>query len=446
MNLWSVALSLFFLLSVSFTASAFDLSGQSRTYLQSRQDVDGTRYMPLYEYLSFRTDSASANTVSFSFGGWYRYDLRDEAFGKKSAGDLQYAYVTIRKEKGNTMLNLGRLVVNEGVASEQIDGGYARTDLKGGLTIAAYGGSPVETAGDTRSGDSVYGGRVSQGVTGLYTLGVSYLQEKNDGKDVRKEEGIDLWLKPFGKMDILGRSTYNALSKAWMQHQYNVLFGPFGNLRLSAEASRVYYKEYFTVSTLSAFDFPNIDPNETVTTLGGSADYAFTTSVSAGVDFKNYDYAVAGTTAKYYGARLAYASGGGGAGLAVHRMDGPTDRLQYDEQRLYGVKKISKIDLTLDLMHVGYQQAINGVNNAYTTSGAVGYALSSKARIVADIEYGKNPDFDRDVRSMLTFVYTFDAKLGGTDAKTRTAGAGKPAVGTHCQEGGTNPVPCEKKK
>jgi len=57
-----------------------------------RQDVDGTRYLPLYEYLNFSVGDASNDAVSFHAGGWYRYDLRNESFGTKSTGDLQYAY------------------------------------------------------------------------------------------------------------------------------------------------------------------------------------------------------------------------------------------------------------------------------------------------------------------------------------------------------------------
>jgi hypothetical protein len=159
-----IAASLSLLFSLPFTASAVDLSGQSRTYLQSGQSADGTRYLPLYEYLNFKAGNAGSDAVSFHFGGWYRYDLQNEEFGTRATGDLQYAYVTLKKNTGNSALSFGRLWVNEGVASAQIDGAYARTDLKGGFNIAAFGGNPVETAGDTRSGDSVYGGRVSQGM------------------------------------------------------------------------------------------------------------------------------------------------------------------------------------------------------------------------------------------------------------------------------------------
>jgi putative NIF3 family GTP cyclohydrolase 1 type 2 len=89
-------------------------------------------------------------------------------------------------------------------------------------------------------------------------------------------------------------------------------------------------------------------------------------------------------------------------------------------------KTIAKADVTIDLLHVGYDQAINGVNDAYTAVAAAGYALTPKARIVADVDYSKNPEFNKDVRGMLTFVYDFDGKLGGAAKATPSTSAAKP--------------------
>ena len=427
-----IAASLSLLVSLPFTASALDLSGQSRTYFQSGQSTDGTRYLPLYEYLSFSAGKAGSDAATFHFGGWYRYDLQNEEFGTRSTGDLQYAYVTLKKSTGNSALSFGRLWVNEGVAASQLDGAYARTDLKGGITIAAYGGSPVETDGDTRSGDSVYGGRVSQGSPGIYTLGVSYLKEKNDGKDFRKEEGLDLWIRPLSKLEIMGTSSYNAESKNWMQHQYHAAVGPFAWFRLNLDYSKTWYKEYFAaVNTtqsmlISAFSFTNIDENETVTMAGGSIAITIGGPVTVIADYRNYDYQTVNDSATYAGGSVVYTSTGFGAGVALHRMNGPSDDLRYGDQRVYLFKKIAKGDMTLDFVHVSYDQSVNGVSDAYTGTAAAGYTFSPKARIVADMEYVTNPEVIREVRGMLTFVYNFDARLGGAAKSTPSTGTAKP--------------------
>jgi hypothetical protein len=130
-------------------------------------------------------------------------------------------------------------------------------------------------------------------------------------------------------------------------------------------------------------------------------------------------------TAAYLGGSVAYAGKGMGAGAGLHRMDGPTVDLQYDEQRVYVFMKTSKVDVTLDAMHIAYDQAINNETDAWNVSAALGYAFTPKFRVVADAEYATNPDFNSDVRGMLSILYSFDFPLGtrsqpGTSPKTGT--------------------------
>lgn len=410
----AIAPVLILLLSAS-GAFALDVTGQSRTYVQSRQTVDSTNLLPLFEYLDFEAGSSGGKNVTFHFGGWYRYNLQNESFGgTKQSGDLQYAYLSYRGEKSNAFMNLGRVVVNQGVASEQLDGASVGTDLKWGFGIAAFGGIPVETDVDTRSGDSVYGGRLSQGRDGLYRIGVSYLVEKNDSQDFRKEEGVDLWYRPFDKVELLGSTLYNALTSACAQRTAYLTLGPFKNLTLRTQYMNTSYKDYFTSATMNAFQLVSggtgtgiIDLNEKLALVGEEASLSFgKTNVS--VDYKKYEYDIAGS-ANYYGAKLAYAGAqNNGSGLAYHRMKGETKDLQYSEYRLYTYRKIRKLDVTADALMVNYDTEINGVKNAYSVALAGGYALSPKTTVGADVEYAKNPYYDKDVRAFLKLVYNFD--------------------------------------
>jgi hypothetical protein len=397
-------------LSVSSAALAIDITGQSRTYLQSRESVDSTKFLPLYEYLDFRADDIGTKAVSFHVGGWYRHDLESESYGTRSTGDLQYAYLMLKHDKGNAFLHLGRVAVHQGVASAMVDGAAAGADLDWGFGLSAFGGVPVETAFDTRKGDSIYGGRISQGREGLYRIGVSHLLERNNSTDVRKEEGIDLWFRPFNAVELLGSTQYNALTSATARNAYYLTLAPFKVLSLRTEFTEISYKDYFTSTNLSVFQFQPggpVDPNEKLKTVGEEAALVIG-SVSASVDYKKYTYRIAGS-ADYYGARLTYAGmRHAGAGLSFHRMDGNTDALRYDESRIYGRINFNQADLTADLLAVTYDAKINGVKNAYSASLAAGYDLTAKARLGADIEYAKNPYFDRDIRGMVKFVYNFD--------------------------------------
>ena len=386
----------------------------------SRETVDSTKLMPLTEYLNFKVDNSDKDSVSFNFGGWYRYDLRDESTNGRYNDDLQYAYISIKKRSGNTVLDLGRVLVHEGIASEQVDGIHARTDLKGGFTVAAFGGSPVETISDTRRGDSIAGGRIAQGLPGYYIIGISHLDEKNNSSSFRREEGVDIWLRPLTKLEVQGTSSYNAIERGWMQHSYYMTVGPFGDLRLNSEFSKIDYKQFFSSLTVSAFTFPNIDPNETITTAGGSIDYAITRQLTAIADYKNFHYSIAGQ-ANYYGGKMAFAGESFGMGVSGHRMDGATAALQYDELGIYVSQKISRADVSLQLIHLAYKQEINGVKHADNASAAAGYAITPKARLVVDVTYATDSDFKRDVRGMATFVYSFEAHLDSGNKNTPSA-------------------------
>jgi len=403
-------------LFIATTASAADLNGTTRTYLTTRELTDGTRLTRLYEYLDVRTDSGGNDIISFNAGGWYRVDLQSENAATTDTGDLQYAYLTLRKRSANAHLNVGRVIVHEGVASSQLDGAYARTDLRGGFSVAAFGGAPVETVADTRSGDSVYGGRVAHGIPGIYAVGASYLHEKNDSRDYRKEEGVDVWIMPVRKLQIMGVSAYNAESRNWMQHQYTATLGPFAWFRLNLDASKTWYGEYFGSATLSAFTFPQIDPNEIVTAAGGSAVFAVGKPVTLTADFRTYDYQVQTGSATYAGGGIAYRGDSLSVGASAHRMNGPDAERRYDEQRAYVQMKVARADMTVDVVHVGFDQPINGEPDAWSGSAALGYSVTPRLRFVADGEYAKNPDFNRDVRGLVSMVYRFDVPLGGRPA------------------------------
>lgn len=411
---------------LSTSAPAAEVSGRSRTYILSREAIDKSDIMPFFEFLDFRAEDVGMKNVSFHFGGWLRYDLRDDSVpGKDKNSDLQYAYLRIRGDRADAALDLGRVLVNEGVASEQVDGAYARTALLGGFTVAAFGGTPVETAFDDRGGDSVYGGRISHGAGGIYRLGLSYLKEENGreldngkevSKDFRQEGGVDLWLKPFDTMEVLGNAFYNSITDNWMFQTAYVTIGPFAGVRLTGQAMKVLYKDYFTSSTTSAFLFDPaiINPAIEMTTGGGEVSYTIA-GVTVSGDYKKYSYRSTDPAvpepgdADYFGGRVSYsASGKGSAGIAYHRMDGTTSQLQYDEYRVSVSRKFGAFDMTADYFNVRYDVEINGVRNAYTAVLAGGWTITDAMRLAADVEYGHNPFYDKEVRGLVKLVYNFD--------------------------------------
>ncbi|NOY52014.1 MAG: hypothetical protein GXP58_00115 [Deltaproteobacteria bacterium] len=394
---------------------AVDMTGSSRTYFQGRESYDGDTYLPLFEYLDFSLNDFAKDEYSFHFGGWARRDLNNQkSFDERNANlDLQYAYVDLHRDTANTVVDFGRVPVYEGVASESVDGLYARSDFLHGFGAAAYGGVPVETDFDTRSSDRIFGARVYRRQPGLYQVGISYLKERNNGSDFRTEEGLDLHVHPMEKVEVFGRSTYNGETTGWMEHSYTVTYVPLDELRLIGEFDDVDYKNYFAdvdTHTTGVFDMGLgvLDPDEKMLELGLRGEYTLRDDLVLTALLRNYNYSVT-DNANYYGAGLTWQSEDEmGGGCSLYRMDGQSDARRYYEFRVYAFKKYDKADVTLDLFNVHYDASINGDSNAFSFSVVGGYALGENSRVSANIEYGDNPTYSTDLRLFVKYIHNFD--------------------------------------
>ena len=427
---WVVLAASSVMLSKPVMAAEYTVVGDSNTYLRMKTTVDKNDLYPLYEYLRFSVSVAEkdGSATSLHLGAWGRADLGDKSTNDRVDGDLQYGFISYQGAKNNLVLNAGRQFVTEGVATERIDGLYVRNDLAAGFAAAAFIGSPVVTdpIGRLSGGEFIYGGRLSQGKPGLYSVGLSALKSngENDSRD-REEQGLDLWVHPLQQLDITGRSSYNSITSGWMEHAYTISVAPLDTLTISADLSRVNYEDYFFNVTTSAFSLINgtsgiISPDEELTTAGIAAAWSPTKNVTVAADYKNYSYDLAGD-ADYFGGRVAFVLPDSlSAGLSVHRMEGATDRLRYSEYRLYALKKLGAVDLAADLFNVSYDKSINGVKDSFALTGSAGYRFNEKLRVWADLEYSQSPDFDNELRGLVKVAYAFDMKRsegGGNSEK-----------------------------
>jgi len=394
--------------AASFASS---ISGDSRTYLRVIETGTDKTLIPLYEYLDLSVQQIGTEEVTFHFGGWLRQDLADESFNKRRFNsDLQYAYFSYKRKSDNLILNIGRVFVSEGVALEPIDGIYAASDLAAGFGISAYGGIPVETDFDERNSDSIYGGRLSHELPGIYRIGASYLKEDNDGKDFREEAGFDIWLYPVKKVQLMGWSNYNSITSDWMDHSYYLTLGPVYRITLNGEVSWISYKDYFTSINTSALQLQPggyLNPDEKVLATGGSASVDLTETVTFSVLYKNFDYDIAGS-AQLAGWRItAVPNDELNFGASWERMNGDTDRLKYSQIRVYAQKKLGKTDLVLDIINTSYKEKISGKDNAFVMTIGAGYELTETSSIAADFDYSKNPDYDEQGKLFLKYLYRF---------------------------------------
>lgn len=403
----------------------YSFSGESNTIFRMRTTIDKKNLFPAYEYLRLNmTDNRSDGSgVSFTLGAWGRADLADKTNANSSDGDLQYAYLTYRAAKNNTVATVGRQFISEGVAAERIDGLYLRSDLVYGLGASAFFGNSVITEPSIQGGTVVYGTRLSQSDKKYYTVGLSALKsEHEDSSRYREEEGLDLWLRPHQQVDVTGRSTYNSITNGWMENSYALTYSPLSTLRFGADFAKINFKDYLAGVTTTALSLTNPvwKLNEKQTAVGTGVTYTAIKNLTIAADYKFYSYDQSGD-ASYFGGKLVYSLPENlSAGCGFHRMDGETDRLRYVETRVFAAKKLGHADLTIDAININYDKDINGIRNSYAITGAAGYEINRKLKVGADLEYSRNPDFDNEVRALLKATYTFDTKAaaeGGTKSE-----------------------------
>lgn len=422
---WVVLAASSVMLASPVLAAEYSVSGDSNTYLRMKTTVGKNDLYPLYEYLRLSVSMAEkdGSATSLHLGAWGRGDLGDKSGQDRVDGDLQYGYLSYQGAKNNLTLNAGRQFVTEGVATERIDGLYVRSDLAAGFAGSAFVGAPVVTdeIANLKGTDTIYGGRLSQGKPGLYTVGVSALRSEGDGPRDREEQGIDFWVHPLKQVDITGRSNYSTITSGWMEHAYTVSVAPMDILTVSADLSHINYKDYFYNTTTSAFTLVGggiMDPEEKLTAAGLSAAVTPVKNVTVAAEYRNYSYDKAGD-ANYGGARVAYALPDSlSAGCSLHRMQGENSRLRYTDFRLYALKQLGKVDVAADLFNVSYDNSINGVKNSVALTGSAGYRFNEKLRVWADLEYSKSPDFDNELKGLLKVAYAFDMKRSEGGAKS----------------------------
>ncbi|MEI7815739.1 MAG: hypothetical protein WCI45_00985 [Desulfuromonadales bacterium] len=429
-----LALASSLLWSIPAMASDYTFSGESNTIFRARKTIDNKSIMPAYEYLRLSmTDNLSDGSgVSFYLGAWGRADLADKSGSNNPEGDLQYAYLTYRAPKNNTVGTIGRQFISEGVAAERIDGLSLRSDFDYGFGASAFFGNSVNTEplSDPKyqGGTIIYGARVSQTNKKYYTVGLSALKSERpeNGSYYREEEGLDLWLRPFDQVDITGRSTYNSTTNGWMENSYALSYAALPTLRFGADFAHINFKDYLagvTTSALSIYN-PLINPssnnNEKQNAVGTSVSYTGIKNLTVAADYKFYSYMQSGD-ASYFGGKASYALPESFVvGGALHRMEGYIERLRYVEMRGFASKKMGHADLTIDAININYDKAVNGIRNSYALTGAAGYEVNRKLKVGADIEVSRNPDFNSEVRGLLKATYTFDTKLvaeGGTKSE-----------------------------
>ena len=396
-------------------AAAMDVSFESRTYVPARGIDGGDTHLLFYEYLALDAGNLGVPGLYVSAGGWGRVDLADETFGEETNGDLQYGYIGWRGPKSNLEARLGRIDFTGGVARNEVfDGALFGTDLPAGFDLTLFGGVPAAADEDGRSGDTLYGGRLSLGREGLYRLGGSYLKEENDSEDAREQAGADVFFAPVALVRLGGSSIYDLRDDGWAQHDYRLDLGPFVKVvQLAATWRSTDYRHYFQAVRNSAFE--EVSAEEQLDRIGGQVRIGLGRGLSLTGEYVSYAYDVA-ESAQAYGGSLDWAGSGYSAGAGYLQMHGDAAEDRYEQLRAYASAPIGRFSLAAGVEHLAYEEEINGEDSATTGTLALGYAASKALEFSASAEYGVTPSMEEEAAFLLALTWRYDAatKKGGT--------------------------------
>jgi hypothetical protein len=397
-------------------AAATDISLESRTFIPARGTDGESTHALVYEYLSLDARGLLQPGLYLRVGGWGRVDLADETYGRKSNGELQYAYLGWRAPVLNAEVRAGRLSVTSGVARhEVVDGLLFGSDLPAGFDVTLYGGIPTEVGEESRSKDLLYGARVSQGRAGLYRIGASYLKEENGGDVAREEAGADLFFAPHRLVELTGTSLYNLADEAWARHEYRLVLGPFAKtVRLTASWAATDYAAYFKEPMNRALIPIEDDEHDRI---GGEIEFFFGPSFTLALEYFGVHEPKEGEhDGDMYGARLDWSGSTTAAGAGYRLVRGESIDHRYQEISAHASRSFGALRVALGAEYVKYEEKINGEN--YGTSGTLGvsYAASGSLELSASAGYGQTPEYDREIKGLLAVLWRYDAsmKKGGT--------------------------------
>ncbi len=401
---------------------AEEVSLSSRTYLlYFERDVTGgptERFTPVYEYLSADVRGLGGTPFSFHFYGWGRQDLQDASGSGKTSGDLGSAFFQYIHPSGNTEGRLGRFFLTEGGASETMDGVFLKSRTEVGLGASIFGGVPVERSiTSTGAGDSIYGGRLFFVHPGHAEVGVSFLLEKGEFQgDDRKEIAGDVWLRPPGPVEMIGRAAYNEATGGLSSQRYVVRLMPIAAVDLALGYETYTYKRFFQTTLNPAFLPPAIDNGDKVRIVSARLDWEAVKNLTIEAGVKNIHHAASDpgdANRLEAGIRYAYNDRKDAGGLSMALVTADRDENAYREYRGFATFSPGKWRFALDALTQRYKQAINGTSRAYHVVGSAGFRLLEFLQLSGDMTYTQSPRFREDYAVLVKASLLFETVTGG---------------------------------
>lgn len=389
-----------------------------RVFQRDTTDKQDASVVPGYEYLQVDAGHLDDYGLSFHLYGWGRADFaNNDYYEDQSDGELLYGYLEYRLQANRFNARLGRQYVFEGVANEAIDGLRVSSELGEYFALSLYGGQPVGLASEQgRSGDSIYGGRLSHHLGTHYEVGVSYKKSENDSDTAADMLGVDLSLFLPANLSLFGYSKYNNETDDWAEHSYELRI-PVGSVLLKPSYQHFSYQDYFDTGANAVNPFRGLAHfDEELTAYGVDALWTLDASWTLGGKVKLFEYDQL-DSAQLYSVLATWQDDeeqtrvGGEVGRSVAS---DTAGNEYTLVRLYGYCEAmagrSWIDFfSGDLLVSFYDESIYGEDSSLFVSLATGKRFMDDALTVkVSGDYSQDPYYDDDLRGMLTMSYRYD--------------------------------------
>ena len=424
---------------------------------QNLPGFDQATYTPATQYLGIDATKLGSDNLSLHLFGWGRADLSDASTydGSKSGGYLNYGYLQYRFDQANAEIKAGRFTVNQSTGFEQVDGVSARTDLRGGFSISAFGGRPVlyhtvdslsQTAYDYQR-DFIFGTRLAWRLPQVTEIGLSYLQDgSKPAQDLaqpgpadytRKQVGLDLLITPTSSFDLRGRTVFDVARHPDVapgapdhndiaEHDYTATWRLGSQLSVSGNYAERNFFAYFAGTNLPSL-FKQ-DDNDMFRGWGGKVTWTTETNFQAVADYRHMHRETFGDANRAGGEMrwsfnekaVLFGVGGHWVNALDTKFVDPTQpylSLSYKEARIWTLVAKGRFSASLDGILQRYDSDnpyLAGMRNVYETVGSLGFQATANIKVSGDVSYGSNPVAKHETKGLLKAEYRFgSAKKGG---------------------------------
>lgn len=439
---------------VAATGWSQDINVYSTTIAQIwKQDTPGfdkSTMAPATQFLGIDATKLGTDALSLHLFGWGQGDLKDaSAPGGKSRGDLSVGYLQYRFSQANAEVKAGRFAINQGAGVEYVDGVSARTDLRGGFAVSAFGGRAVrfKTVDGLAQRDYEYqrdiivGARFSYRMARLGEVGLSYLQDGTEAAHelnvpsvadyTRKQVGLDFRIVPIAIIDFSGRTLLDVAKHAEVpvgedspsriaEHDYNVTVKASETVSISGAFIERNFRAYFAGTNLPSLF--RQDERGKFNAYSGSVSWSALENLKVVADYRHTNREIYGATNRY-GAdlRMTLSKWKLQGGFGFHRVSAADVLTPGAEVASYG---LSHNEVRGWAMWDGgyYFASVDGIlhtfddkqnPNLFVKSWAaeavasVGIRPTENLKLSGDLGMGTNPLHRKEVSGLLRVEYRF---------------------------------------